>query len=86
MSKPQYAPAVQIINRRGEIVSTLAIIPELMPWVHWIPDPFFSKGVEARANLTKIGIASVRERLTHPPADSRADNLSRLQGAPRSQG
>lgn len=85
-SKPEYAPAVQIINRRGEIVSTLAIIPELMPWAHWIPDPFFSKGVEARANLTRIGIASVRERLTHPPTDARADLLSRLQQAKDDKG
>lgn len=42
-SKPEYAPAGQIIHRRGEIVSTLPIIPELMPWAHWIPDPFFKR-------------------------------------------
>jgi len=85
-SAPTYAPAVQIINRRGEIVSTCAIIPKLLGWARYIPDPFFSKGTEARENLTRIGVASVRDRLTNPPKDARVDILARLQEAKDDKG
>lgn len=74
-----YAPAVEILNRRGEISATLGIIPEFIPWAKYFPDEFFYKGVEAVANLAKIAIASVRTRIDSPPADARTDLLSRLQ-------
>lgn len=75
----EYAPAIEILNRRGEISATLGIVPKLIPYAKYIPDPFFSKGVEAVSNLAKIAIAQVRGRLEHPPADARTDLLARLQ-------
>ncbi|TXT11037.1 hypothetical protein VHUM_01788 [Vanrija humicola] len=78
-SKPEYAPAIEILNRRGEISATLGIMPSLIPYAKYLPDPFFTKGVEAVANLAKIAIASVDKRLKYPPKDARADLLTRLQ-------
>ncbi|BEI88149.1 uncharacterized protein CcaverHIS019_0108670 [Cutaneotrichosporon cavernicola] len=76
---PTYAPAIEILNRRGEISATLGVFPEIRPFAKFLPDPFFSKGIEAVQNLAKIAIARVKQRLDHPPADARNDLLSRLQ-------
>jgi benzoate 4-monooxygenase len=76
---PTYAPAIEILNRRGEISSTLGVMPALIPYAKYIPDPFFTKGVEAVRNLAKIAIARVQARLDNPPADARNDLLARLQ-------
>ncbi|KAI1340080.1 cytochrome P450 [Xylariaceae sp. FL0016] len=78
-AKPIYAPAVEILNRRGEVSATLGCYPSLKPWAKYLPDPFFSKGLEAVENLAGIAIARVKERLENPPDISRKDLLARLQ-------
>lgn len=76
---PSYAPAVEILNRRGEVSATLGILPDLKPYAPWIPDPFFSQGAEAVQNLAGIAIARVKARLDNPPPIERLDLLARLQ-------
>jgi benzoate 4-monooxygenase len=73
-----YAPAVEILNRRGEISATLGVMPWLIPYAKYVPDEFFTKGVEAVKSLAKIAIARVHNRLENPPADARNDLLARL--------
>ncbi|RYP92436.1 hypothetical protein DL770_001453 [Monosporascus sp. CRB-9-2] len=78
-SAPVYAPAVEILNRRGEVSATLGCLPQLKPYARWLPDPFFSKGLAAVQNLAGIAIARVKERLENPPDIDRTDLLARLQ-------
>ncbi|KAJ9139347.1 Benzoate 4-monooxygenase [Pleurostoma richardsiae] len=77
-AKPIYAPAIEILNRRGEVSATLGCLPQLKPWARWLPDPFFSKGLSAVQNLAGIAIARVSGRLENPPAVNRKDLLARL--------
>jgi len=72
-----YAPAIQVLNRRGEVSATLGCLPQLKPYAKWLPDPFFSKGIEAVENLAGIAVARVSQRLEKPNAD-RVDLLARL--------
>ncbi|KAK8077823.1 Benzoate 4-monooxygenase [Apiospora saccharicola] len=82
VNKPSiYAPAVQILNRRGEVSATLGTLPELKPYAAWLPDKFFTQGMEAVENLAGIAIARVKSRLENPPAEDRTDVLKRLQEA-----
>ncbi|KAI8634371.1 cytochrome P450 [Xylariaceae sp. FL1651] len=78
-AKPIYAPAVEILNRRGEVSATLGCLPTIKPYARWLPDPFFSKGLTAVENLAGIAIARVKERLDNPPDINRKDLLARLQ-------
>lgn len=78
-SAPIYAPAVEILNRRGEVSATLGAYPALKPWAHLLPDPFFSQGVAAVKSLAGIAIARVQDRLQNPPNIDRTDLLARLQ-------
>ncbi|KPM45169.1 Benzoate 4-monooxygenase [Neonectria ditissima] len=73
-----YAPACEIMNRRGEVSATLGCVPWLKPYAKWLPDPFFSQGLQAVQNLAGIAIACVSERLERPPDINRKDLLSRL--------
>jgi benzoate 4-monooxygenase len=76
-----YAPAVEVLNRRGEISSTLGLMPALRPWAKYLPDPFFSKGISAVVNLNGIAVAAVASRLDAAEkgvSDSRNDLLSRI--------
>lgn len=75
---PIYAPAIEILNRRGEVSATLGCFPALKPYAKWLPDPFFSKGLNAVQNLAGIAIARVKGRLDSPPAIERKDLLERL--------
>ena len=77
-SQPIYAPAIEILNRRGEVSATLGIMPWLRPLAKYFPDPFFSKGLEAVDNLAGIAIARVKARLENPPPTHRKDLLQRL--------
>ncbi|KAF9877254.1 hypothetical protein CkaCkLH20_05520 [Colletotrichum karsti] len=77
-SPPIYAPAIEILNRRGEVSATLGIYPELKPWAKYLPDPFFSQGLEAVQNLAGMAIARVKARLENPPDVDRLDLLARL--------
>jgi len=76
-----YTPAVDVLNRRGEISSTLGFLPALRPIARYLPDPFFTKGVAAVENLTGIAVAAVASRLDAAKKgidDDRNDILSRL--------
>ncbi|KAJ2904299.1 Benzoate 4-monooxygenase 3 [Zalerion maritima] len=77
-SKPIYASAVEILNRRGEVSATLGCLPGLKAWAKWLPDPFFSQGMEAIESLAGIAIARVKMRLENPPPEERLDLLTRL--------
>ena len=77
-SPPIYAPAIEILNRRGEVSATLGTLPELLPFAKYIPDPFFTKGLQAVENLAGMAIARVKSRLENPPPAGRKDLLQRL--------
>ena len=75
-----YAPAVQVINRRGEVSATLGCLPSIKPYAKYLPDRFFRDGLEAIENLAGIAVARVNERL-EPGAvekNQRADLLARV--------
>ena len=72
-----FAPAIEVLNRRGEVSGTLGCLPQLKPYAKFLPDPFFSQGVEAVENLAGIAVARVQQRLKNPDID-RVDLLARL--------
>jgi cytochrome P450 len=77
---PKYVAAVQVLNRRGEVSATLGCLSALKPYAKYLPDRFFTQGVEAVENLAGIAIARVNERLK-PEAianNTRVDLLTRL--------
>ena len=76
-SPPTTAPAIQVLNRRGEVSGTLGCLPQLKPYAKYMPDKFFSQGIEAVENLAGIAIARVSARLENPDVD-RVDLLARL--------
>ena len=76
-SKPTYVPAVEVLNRRGEVSGTLGCYPQLKPYAKYLPDSFFSKGLEAVENLAGIATARVLTRLENPDI-GRVDLLARL--------
>ena len=73
-----HAPAVQVLNRRGEVSGTLGCLPGLKPYAKWLPDPFFSQGLEAIENLAGIAVARVSNRLEGKQDVERVDLLARL--------
>ncbi|KAF1975797.1 putative P450 monooxygenase [Bimuria novae-zelandiae CBS 107.79] len=75
-AEPTYAPAIEVLNRRGEVSGTLGCLPQLKPYAKYLPDPFFTQGIKAVENLAGIAIARVNERLAHP--SDRVDLLARL--------
>ncbi|MCJ1300609.1 hypothetical protein MMC08_003406 [Hypocenomyce scalaris] len=80
-SPPTYAPAIEVLNRRGEVSGTLGCLPSLKPYAKYLPDRFFRDGLEAVANLAGIAVARVNERLRQSEengADQRVDLLARL--------
>jgi len=77
-SPPRFAPAIEVLNRRGEVSGTLGCLPSLKPWAKYMPDPFFYKGVEAVQNLAGIAIARVKNRLDNADNIDRVDLLARL--------
>jgi benzoate 4-monooxygenase len=75
---PTYAPAVQVLSRRGEVSSTLGCYPQLKPFAKYLPDRFFRNGLEAVEDLAGIAISRVGERLQHDGKNDRVDLLARL--------
>lgn len=77
---PTRAPAIEVLNRRGEVSNAIGIIPWIKPYAKYIPDPFFYKGVEAVQNLAGIAIARVNQRLEAAERGeiTRVDLLARL--------
>jgi benzoate 4-monooxygenase len=60
---PTYVPGAETLNRRGEVSSTLGLLPALRPWAKYLPDPFFSKGLQSVADLHGIAVGAVAKRL-----------------------
>lgn len=83
---PQYTPAIEILNRRGEVSATLGCLPELRAWAAWLPDPFFTQGMAAVAHLAGIAVARVKGRLANPPDVDRTDLLEHLMSGRDEQG
>lgn len=79
-SPPTTAPAIQVLNRRGEVSNAIGTLPEIKPYAKYLPDPFFSKGIEAVQNLAGIAIARVNQRLEDAEKGEiqRVDLLARL--------
>lgn len=83
------APAVEVLNRRGEVSATLGCMPWLKPWAQWLPDPFFRSGVQAIEDLAGIAVARVNSRLAEVDEEGgdvkmergRLDLLARLMEA-----
>ncbi|KAF2847879.1 benzoate para-hydroxylase [Plenodomus tracheiphilus IPT5] len=75
-AKPTYAPAIEVLNRRGEVSGAIGCYPSIKPYAKYFPDPFFSQGMKAIENLAGIAIARVNARLESP--SDRVDLLARL--------
>lgn len=80
-SPATYAPAIEVLNRRGEVSATLGCYPVLKPYAKYLPDRFFRQGLRAVENLPGIAVARVNQRLQ--PANGgekteRVDILARL--------
>ncbi|KKY13394.1 putative benzoate 4-monooxygenase [Diplodia seriata] len=75
---PKSAPAIEVLNRRGEVSAAIGCMPWIKPWAKYFPDPFFSKGVEAVENLAGIAVARVKQRLDNADKVDRVDLLARL--------
>ena len=77
-SPSTYAPAVEVLNRRGEVSATLGCYPALKPYAKYLPDRFFSDGLQAVEDLAGIAVARVNERLESGKESERVDLLARL--------
>lgn len=77
-SPPTYAPAIEVLNRRGEVSGTLGCLPALKPYAKYLPDRFFRDGLKAVENLAGIAVARVNKRLESPEKNERVDLLARL--------
>jgi benzoate 4-monooxygenase len=53
----------ETLNRRGEVSSALGLLPALRPFAKYLPDPFFSKGLQSVSNLQGIAEVAVSRRL-----------------------
>ncbi|KAI0879065.1 cytochrome p450 benzoate 4-monooxygenase [Hypoxylon argillaceum] len=58
-----YVPGAETLNRRGEVSSTLGLLPALRPWARYLPHPFFYRGLQSVKNLHGIAYAAVTKRL-----------------------
>ena len=79
-AKPTTAPAIEVLNRRGEVSNAIGCFPAIKPYAKYLPDPFFSKGIEAVENLAGIAIARVSQRFEAAEKGEvqRVDLLARL--------
>ncbi|GAB1195520.1 hypothetical protein APSETT444_004781 [Aspergillus pseudonomiae] len=73
-------PVITSLTTRSEIAATVGALPELRPYLKWIPDPFFHAGVTGMNNLRSLGTARILDRLNNPPsADRHKDLLERVR-------
>ncbi len=79
-SPTTYAPAIEVLNRRGEVSGTIGCYPAIKPYAKYLPDSFFRDGVRAVQNLAGIAVARVNARLDSPDEEKgrRKDLLARL--------
>ncbi|KAI0389592.1 cytochrome p450 benzoate 4-monooxygenase [Xylariaceae sp. FL0594] len=73
----EYVSGAETLNRRGEVSSTLGLLPALRPWARYLPDPFFSKGLESVKNLHGIAVAAVTRRLKDSKSGGQQQNVSK---------
>lgn len=75
-----YAPAVEVLNRRGEVSGTIGCLPSMKPYAKYLPDSFFRDGVRAVENLAGIAAVRVNARLEALDEEKgqRKDLLARL--------
>ncbi|KZF23687.1 putative P450 monooxygenase [Xylona heveae TC161] len=85
-AEPTYAPAIQVLNRRGEVSATLGCLPALKKWAPYSPDPFFRHGLAAVKQLAGIAVARVNARLQAGQKSDRVDLLARLMEGRDSNG
>jgi benzoate 4-monooxygenase len=76
LGETTYAPAIDVLNRRGEVSGTIGCFPQIKPYAKYFPDPIFSQGMKAIQDLAGIAIARVNARLEKP--SDRVDLLARL--------
>jgi benzoate 4-monooxygenase len=58
-----YIPGAETLNRRGEVSSTLGLLPAIRPFAGYLPDPFFWKGLSSVKYLHGMAEAAVAKRL-----------------------
>lgn len=66
-----YVPGAETLNRRGEVSATLGLLLGLKPYARYLPDPFFSKGLQSVQNLHGMAEAAVAKRLGGGPASEK---------------
>lgn len=86
-----YVPGAETLNRRGEVSSTIGLLPAVRPYAKYLPDPFFNKGLQSVKNLHGIAEAAVSKRLAVSAKDGytgsgRMDILEMLCRATDSKG
>ncbi|KAI0206110.1 cytochrome p450 benzoate 4-monooxygenase [Astrocystis sublimbata] len=72
-----FVPGSRSLGRRGQVNSTLGLVPALRPWAQYLPDPFLSQGLQSKANLYSIAAASVERRLGRTTTESEDGGSSR---------
>jgi benzoate 4-monooxygenase len=70
-----YALAVEVLNCRGKVSGILGCLLQLKPYATWLPDPFFSQGLEAIEKLAGIAVARVLHRLESKQDSERVNYL-----------
>ncbi|KAL8856553.1 MAG: hypothetical protein Q9178_006868 [Gyalolechia marmorata] len=75
-----HAPAIQVLNSRGDVSATLGCYPTLKLYAKYLPDPFFRNGLKAVEVLAGIAAARVDQRLQAQKEEmpQRNDLLARL--------
>lgn len=68
------------LTTKSEVAATVGVLPELRPYLRWIPDPFFHAGVTGMNNLRSLGTARIMDRLNNPLSpDRHKDLLKRMR-------
>ena len=68
-------PVITSLTTRSEIAATVGVLPQLRPYLKWIPDPFFHAGVTGMNNLRSLGTARILDRLNNPLSAVRHKDL-----------
>lgn len=68
-------PVITSLTMRSEIAATVGVLPELRPYLKWIPDPFFHAGVTGMNNLRSLGTARIVDRPNNPLSPDRHKDL-----------
>lgn len=85
-SPSTHAPAVSVLNRRGEVSATLGCLPALKPYAAYLPDRFFRDGLQAVEDLAGIAVARVNERLeSQSSAEKGYTNEEKQEGGGKSE-